>query len=49
MVSGTRIASDCRAVTGTSARFSRGTATACFTCTSPMTSSTPSSVTGKRE
>ena len=49
MVSGTRIASDWRADTGTSARRRRGTATACFTCTIPTMSSTPSSTTGNRE
>jgi len=49
MVSGTRNGSDWRADTGTSERFSRGTATACLTCTIPTTSSMLSSITGKRE
>ena len=49
MVSGTRSASDWSAETGTSARFSRGTATACLTCTMPTTSSMFSSMTGNRE
>ena len=39
MVSGTRSASDCRAEAGTSDRRSRGTATACLTCTMPTMSS----------
>ena len=37
------------AATGTSSRFARGTATACFTCTTPTMSSRSSSITGKRE
>ncbi len=48
MVSGTRSASVMRAPTGTSGRFSRGTATACLTCTMPTTSSASSSMTGNR-
>ena len=49
IVSGTRVASIIRAVTGTSSRRSCGTAIARLTWTSPSTSSQSSPITGKRE
>ena len=48
-VSGTRIASTKIAPTGTSSRFSRGTAAACFTWATPITLSLSPSITGNRE
>ena len=49
MVSGTLSASSMMAETGTSSRFSRGTAAACFKCATPMMSSEVPSEIGKRE